>query len=185
MAYRYGDRCQTQLFPPSLEDYVGEDDPVRAYDAFVEVLDLGKLGITLDANKVGNSKYDPKAMIKLLVYGRSYGLRSSRKLERATCHNVSFIWLLGGLKPDHKTIAQFRRRHKEALTLVQLQDELKNRQTLKARIESVRQELKEQGLKSLDTTDRDITVIVPSVKQAHDKVAKPFDKNRFRSAVSG
>jgi len=54
-------------------------------------------------------------MVKLLVYGYSYGIKSSRKLEREVHHNISFIWLLGGLKPDHKTIAEFRRRNKTEL----------------------------------------------------------------------
>jgi len=67
---------------------------------------------------VGNSEYHPHAMLKLLVYGYSYGIRSSRKLERATHHNLSFIWLTSGLKPDHKTIAEFRRKNKEALANV-------------------------------------------------------------------
>jgi hypothetical protein len=57
-------------------------------------------------------------MMKLLVYGYSYGIKSSRKLERETHHNVSFIWLMGGLKPDHKTIAEFRRNNKGALKKV-------------------------------------------------------------------
>ena len=109
MAYRYGDREQIQLFPQAIEDYVTKDDPVRAYDAFVEALDFSELGIALDENQVGNPQYDPKAMVKLLVYGYSYGIRSSRKLERAVYHNISFIWLMGSLKPDHKTIANFRR----------------------------------------------------------------------------
>ena len=57
-------------------------------------------------------------MLKLLVYEYSYGTRSSRKLERACHHNLSFIWLPSGLKPDHKTIAEFRRKNKEALVKV-------------------------------------------------------------------
>jgi transposase len=118
MAYRYGNRHQMALLPPSIEDYVGEDDPVRAYDAFVEALDLNELGIDINPSKVGNSEYDPKAMLKLLVYGYSYGVRSSRQLERQTYHNISFIWLMGGLKPDHKTIAEFRRRNKRAIKKV-------------------------------------------------------------------
>ncbi|MCG2820339.1 MAG: IS1182 family transposase, partial [Candidatus Atribacteria bacterium] len=65
-----------------------------------------------------NSEYHPYAMLKLLVYGYSYGIRSSRKLERACHHNLSFIWLTSGLKPDHKTIAEFRRKNKEALAQV-------------------------------------------------------------------
>lgn len=118
MAYRYGNRHQMALLPASIEDYVGEDDPVRAYDAFVEALDLNELGIDINPSKVGNSEYDPKAMLKLLVYGYSYGVRSSRQLERQTYHNISFIWLMGGLKPDHKTIAEFRRRNKRAIKKV-------------------------------------------------------------------
>jgi len=118
MAYRYGNRNQINLFPESMEDYIAPDDPVRAYDAFIETIDFRELGITLDAHKVGNSEYHPHAMLKLLVYGYSYGIRSSRKLERATHHNLSFIWLTSGLKPDHKTIAEFRRKNKETLANV-------------------------------------------------------------------
>jgi len=118
MAYRYGNRYQIQLLPQRIEEYIASDDPVRAYDAFVEALDLRELGITLDPHQVGNSEYHPQAMLKLLVYGYSYGIRSSRKLERATHHNLSFIWLTSGLKPDHKTIAEYRRRNKEALANV-------------------------------------------------------------------
>jgi transposase len=88
---------------------------VRAYDAFVEALDFNALGIALNPDNVGNSEYDPKAMLKLLVYGYSYGVKSSRKLERETHDNLSFIWIMGGLKPDHKTIAEFRRSNKQAL----------------------------------------------------------------------
>jgi len=115
MAYRYGQREQGWLLPERIEDYVGPNDPVRAYDAFVDALDFEGLGIPWEPNKVGNMEYDPRAMLKLLVYGYSYGIRSSRKLERALHHNLSFMWLMGGLKPDHKTIAEFRRKHKESL----------------------------------------------------------------------
>lgn len=118
MAYRYGDRDQLELLPSSIDDYVAKDDPVRAYDAFVEALDFKALGIDLDEDKVGPPEYDPKAMLKLLIYGYSYGVRSSRKLEREVHHNLSFMWLVGGLKPDHKTIAEFRRTHKKGLRAV-------------------------------------------------------------------
>jgi len=118
MAYRYGDRFQLGLFPRSIEDYVAPNDPVRAYDAFVEALDFNALGIEIDPNQVGNSEYDPKAMLKLFVYGYSYGIKTTRKLEREKPHNLSFIWLMGGLTPDHKTIAEFRRKNKGALKKV-------------------------------------------------------------------
>jgi transposase len=118
MAYRTGNRYQKALLPQCIEGYVAENDPVRAYDAFVEALDFNKLGIVINPYKVGNSEYHPRAMLKLLVYGPSYGTRSSRKLERGTYHNMSFIWLMGGLKPDHKTISEFRRKNKKALKKV-------------------------------------------------------------------
>ncbi len=118
MAYRYGNRYQFGLFPQSIEDYVAPSDPVRAYDAFVEALDFNALGIEVDPNQVGNSEYDPEAMLKLFVYGYSYGIKTTRKLERETHHNLSFIWLMGGLKPDHKTISEFRRKNKQAIKKV-------------------------------------------------------------------
>jgi transposase len=118
MAYRYGDRYQMNLMPQSIEEYISEDNPVRAYDAFVEALDFRQLGIDVNPDKVGNSEYDPCSMFKLLVYGYSYGVRSSRKLERECHHNLAFIWMMGGMKPDHKTIAEFRRNNKQALQRV-------------------------------------------------------------------
>jgi transposase len=115
MPYIVGHRRQSLLLPECIDDYIGEADPVRVYDAFVEQLELAALGIEVDPDRVGHPEFDPQAMLKLLVYGYSYGVRSSRKLERATHHNLSFIWLMGGLKPDHKTIARFRRNHCDAL----------------------------------------------------------------------
>jgi transposase len=118
MAYRYGDRSQKMLFPQSIDEYIPQDAPVRVYDAFVDALDFEQLGIKVEPNKVGCPQYDPKIMLKLLVYGYSYGIRSSRKLEREIHYNLSFIWLSGGLKPDFKTIAEFRRNNKAALANV-------------------------------------------------------------------
>lgn len=116
MAYRYGkDRGQMMALPPTLDEYVSKENPVRAYDAFVEALDFKELGIVLDEGKVGNSQYDPRAMLKLLLYGYSYGVKSSRKLEREVHHNLSFIWLMRQMRPDFKTIAEFRRKNKAAL----------------------------------------------------------------------
>lgn len=116
MAYRYGtDRGQMMVLPPTLDQYVSQDNPVRAYDAFVERINFKELGIDLDDRKVGNSEYDPRSMLKLLLYGYSYGVKSSRKLEREVHNNLSFIWLMKQMRPDHKTIAEFRRKNKKAL----------------------------------------------------------------------
>ena len=65
MAYRYGNnRYQRQLMPQAIDEYIASDDPVRAYDAFIEALDIGKLGITLDPNKRGSPEYHPKVILK-------------------------------------------------------------------------------------------------------------------------
>ncbi len=115
MAYRHGERRQGVLFPASIEDYVSDDSPVRAYDAIIDALNMEELGIEIDSNKVGCPQYHPLPMLKLLVYGYSYGVRSSRKLERECHNNISFIWMMSDLKPDHKTISEFRRKNKKAL----------------------------------------------------------------------
>ena len=117
MAYKYNDRTQRTLFPPLIEDYVATDDPVRVYDAFVDSLDFESLGISLEP-KGGADEYYPKEMLKLIIYGSSYGIRSSRKLERACHHNISFKWLMGDLIPQYRTIARFRCKYKEAIRKV-------------------------------------------------------------------
>jgi len=116
MGYRYGNRIQKTFLPCSIEEYVSDDAPVRAYNAFIDELDIEELGLVIDCcERVGSPRYDPKAMLKLFIYGYSYGVRSSRKLEREVNYNLSFIWLMGGLKPDHKTIAEFRRNNIEVI----------------------------------------------------------------------
>ncbi|MCK5180196.1 MAG: IS1182 family transposase [Candidatus Omnitrophica bacterium] len=109
-----GDRQQMSMFPSCIDDYVDQDDVVRAYDAFVDHLDWDVLNINIPYH-MGRPKYDPKTMLKLLIYSYSYGIRSSRKIERACYHNLSYVWLTGNLKPDHKTIAEFRRNNKAAI----------------------------------------------------------------------
>lgn len=118
MAYKIGDRMQATFLPPVINDYIGGKDPVRVYDSFVEALDFNELGISLTDYKAGADEYYPKAMLKLIIYGYSYGIRSSRKLERACHHNLSFIWLMTDLKPDYRTIARFRSQYKEAIKKV-------------------------------------------------------------------
>ena len=118
MAYKMGESKRQQYFLPAhLEDYVGAQDPVRIYDAFVDALNFSKLGIHMIPKK-GAEQYSPKCMLKLLVYSYSYGIYSSRQIERACHHNLSFKWLTGDQKPDYRTIARFRSQHKEALTKV-------------------------------------------------------------------
>lgn len=117
MAYKTGNRMQPIFLPPVIEDYVGLEDPVRVYDAFVEALDFKALEIPIEPTP-GADEYYPKDLMKLIIYGYSYGIRTSRKLERACCHNLSFQWLMGGQKPDYRTIARFRSKYKEQIKKV-------------------------------------------------------------------
>ena len=104
------DRAQTLLLPESLDEYVGPDNPVRFIDAFVDGLDLAAAGFTrVTAKLAGRPGYGPRDLLKLYIYGYLNRVRSSRRLEAETHRNIEVIWLLRQLKPDFKTIADFRR----------------------------------------------------------------------------
>jgi transposase len=98
------------LFPPSLDEYITDDNPVRFIDAFVDQLDLQELGfLRAVAAPLGRPAYHPRDLLKLYIYGYLNRLRSSRLLERETRRNVELMWLLKKLTPDFKTIADFRK----------------------------------------------------------------------------
>src|ERR1044071_6357922 len=104
------DRSQSTLFPERLDDYLGEDNPVRAIDVFVDELDLAKLGFDgVEPEATGRPGYHPATLLKIYVYGYLNRIQSSRRLERETQRNLELIWLTGRLMPDFKTIADFRR----------------------------------------------------------------------------
>src|SRR3984893_6987524 len=113
------DRCQLSLLPEAIDDYVGSDNPVRFIDAFVDELDLAGVGFTRVTPKAtGRPGYAPGDLLKLYIYGYLNRVRSSRRRE-AECHrNIELIWLLGGLKPDFKTIADFRSDNRAAFRSV-------------------------------------------------------------------
>src|SRR6516225_6256052 len=110
------DRSQSSLFPAHLEDYVAEDNPVRAIDAFVEGLDLGKLGFgRVEPLEKGRPCYHPATLLKIYIFGYLNRIPSSRRLERECQRNVEMIWLTGQLAPDFKTIADFRKDNGKAI----------------------------------------------------------------------
>jgi transposase len=111
MAHLTGpDRAQTLLLPESLDEYVGPENPVRFIDAFVDGLDLAAAGfIRVEPKMTGRPGYSPKDLLKLYIYGYLNRVRSSRRFEAETHRNIEVIWLLRHLKPDFKTIADFRR----------------------------------------------------------------------------
>jgi transposase len=110
------DRGQTSLFPAQLDDYVAEDNPVRAVDVFVDNLDLDKLGfVRVQSLDIGRPGYHPGMMLKLYIYGYLNRVPSSRRLERECQRNIELIWLTGHLAPDFKTIADFRKDNGKAI----------------------------------------------------------------------
>ena len=109
------DRSQTLLLPESLDDYVGPENPVRFIEAFVDGLDLAAAGFArVTPTVTGRPGYAPTDLLKLYIYGYLNRVRSSRRLEAETHRNIEVIWLLRHLKPDHKTIADFRRDNRKA-----------------------------------------------------------------------
>jgi transposase len=115
MQYLAGvERNQSMLLPRSVEEYVSAENPVRAIDAFMEGLDVQALGFSLREEKdAGAPGYHPRELLKLYLYGYLNRIRSSRELEKATHRNLEVIWLVRELKPDHWTISNFRKLHRE------------------------------------------------------------------------
>ena len=112
-------RSQSVLFPERLEDWIAEDNPVRAVDVFVDELDLVQLGFGgAEPADTGRPAYHPAMLLKIYIYGYLNRIPSSRRLERETQRNVELMWLTGRLAPDFKTIADFRRDNGEAVRRV-------------------------------------------------------------------
>ena len=112
-------RDQALLLPASVEDYVAADNPARFIDAFVDDLDLGQAGFCRSQPKAtGRPGYDPSDMLKLYLYGYLNRVRSSRRLAADATRNLELIWLLRGLRPDFRTIADFRRDNRVAFKAV-------------------------------------------------------------------
>lgn len=113
-------REQGFLLPLHVEDYVSETNPVRAIDTYVDSLDLGVLGFTNAQGGVqqGQPAYSPSDILKLYLYGYLNRIQSSRRLEHETHRNLEVIWLLRGLRPSYKTIADFRKVNRKALKSV-------------------------------------------------------------------
>jgi transposase len=110
------DRGQSTLFPAVLDDYVADDNPVRAVDVFVDGLDLERLGfVGVQPLDTGRPGYHPGMMLKLYIYGYLNRVPSSRRLERECQRNIEMIWLTGHLAPDFKTIADFRKDNGKAI----------------------------------------------------------------------
>jgi len=118
MAYIVGEaRGQVTMFPVTLDELIPADHVCRVIEAYVDRLRMAELGFErAEPAETGRPGYDPRDLLKLYLYGYMNQVRSSRRLEAECQRNVELMWLLGRLRPDHKSIAEFRRLHSEAVT---------------------------------------------------------------------
>ena len=117
MAYISGEaREQVTMFPLTLDEFIPGDHACRVIEAFVGRLAMHELGfVRAEPAETGRPGYDPRDLLRLYLYGYMNQVRSSRRLEAECRRNVEVMWLLGRLQPDHKSIAEFRRLHREAV----------------------------------------------------------------------
>ena len=109
-------RSQVTLLPECLDDYIAEDNPVRAIEVFIDELDLDQLGFDgMQPEATGRPAYHPATLLKIYIYGYLNRIQSSRRLERETQRNIELMWLIGRLAPDFKTIADFRKDNGKAI----------------------------------------------------------------------
>jgi transposase len=112
-------RNQLLFLPNSIEEYVEKNNPVRIIDAFVDMLDLKKLGfLRVEPAPTGRPSYDPADLLKLYIYGYMNKIRSSRRLMIECRRNIELFYLLNELTPDFRTIADFRKDNAEAIRKV-------------------------------------------------------------------
>ena len=109
------DYSKTYLLPPSLEDWVPANHPVRFIREFVENLDLKELGFKVESNAEGRPFYSSDIMLKIWLYGYFNKVRSSRELEKQSKENMGLLWLIGMESPDHNTIWRFWKKNKKVL----------------------------------------------------------------------
>ncbi|NJD04570.1 MAG: transposase [Ruminiclostridium sp.] len=117
--YKSGEnRDQLNILPMCLDDMIAPDNDVRAIDVIVDKMDIQSMGFTYSETKeTGRKPYNPSDMFRLYAYSYFNGIRSSRKIERECYRNIELLWLMKELKPDFKTIADFRKDNKKQIKL--------------------------------------------------------------------
>jgi transposase len=208
-------RAQAVLFPERLDDWIGEDNPVRAVDAFAGELDFKALGFEgAEPANTGRPAYHPATLLKIYIYGYLNRVQSSRRLEREAQRNVELMWLTQRLAPDFKTIADFRRDNGPAIrqvcvqfvrlcrqlglfeqTLVAIDGSKfkavnnRDRNFTPRKLEARKQQLEtsvERYLAELDRADRD-PALVPEERVEHlkEKIAKVRAQMQVLDAIDG
>lgn len=118
MPLRDMDREQMWLLPPSLDELLPLDHPVRFVAEFVDALDRegwAELGVEIEGDPLGAPAYHPRVLLSVWLYGFMTGVRSCRKLEAACRDQVPYLWLTGWQHPDHNTLWRFYQRHRQGM----------------------------------------------------------------------
>ena len=142
---------QPLLLPPDLRDWLPEDHLVYTVSELVDALDLAAFYAPYTQQGSGNLPYAPAMMVKILVYGYATGVLSSRRLAQKLEEDVAFRVLAAGNRPPHRTLCEFRRRHRADFGAV---------------LVAVVQLARDLGLVSLTTLVPDSTVI-PAKNPTH------------------
>lgn len=103
------------LLPPSLEELIPKDHPVRFIAEFVDRLDFGEIGIDWTPSDEGASSYDRRMLLACWLYGFMVRIRSTRKIEAACAENITFMWLTGMQIPDHSTLSRFYKQNRKCI----------------------------------------------------------------------
>ena len=207
------DRGQSTLLPECLDDWVDDDNPVRAIDAFVDELDLAVLGFDgMEPAATGRPAYHPSVLLKLYIYGYLNRVQSSRRLEREAGRNLEVLWLLGRLVPDDKVIADFRKDNGPAIkkvctSFVALCRDIgllttasvaidgskfkavnnRDRNFTKAKVDRRRQQLEEsvaRYLSQLDTADHQMPTMALAIRTEHLKQKLAKLKDEMRKLAA-
>lgn len=150
------ERGQLVLFNECIEDRIASDNEVRVIDLFVESLDLEEIGFTkCKANESGTNHYDDSDMLKLYLYGYRHKVRSSRKLNELCRVNIEVMWLVRGITPDHRTIADFRKDH-----LKELKEMFRKLIITCSKLDLITNEFSQDGVKveAVNSKDRNYTL---------------------------
>jgi transposase len=182
------DRSEALLLPEVLDDYIVPENPVRFIDAFIGQLDLGEAGFTNAVlNETGRPPYDPGDMLRLYLYGYLNRVRSSRGLEREAARNLELIWLLRKLRPDFKTIADFRRDNGKAIKAVSREFILLCRKLELFGGELVATDstkIKAQNAKGRNYSEIKLKAVLAEIENKVSAYLKELDRNDAREEVS-
>src|SRR6266566_449912 len=161
------DRMQQALLPHSLEDYVGEEDPVRVIEVFIDELDLAALGFSgMTPAVTGRPAYHPSTLLKIYLYGYLNRVQSSRRLEREAQRNIELMWLTGRMEQVNASIARYLRALDQADREVSDIAEAKSGR-LKEKIAGLRRQM--QALKAMeqrvqDAPDQQVSLTDPDAR---------------------